>query len=146
MQPAPLTALEPGKQLTLEAFQRDVQRTLGEQLIELTEAEQRLSATGLRVLRVVARGAAEGVPIEWTMLHFSDDSGRRVQATFTMSADSVETFAGADVQFADSLRLLDTAAGEGVAQAGSGAAQIASQTAKSDDVSDDQVQSMSDLR
>ena len=142
----PLTALEPGKQLTLEAFQRDVQRTLGEQLIELTEAEQRLSATGLRVLRVVARGAAEGVPIEWTMLHFSDDSGRRVQATFTMSADSVETFAGADVQFADSLRLLEAAASEGVAQAGSGAAQIASQTAKSDDVSDDQVQSMSDLR
>jgi hypothetical protein len=141
-----LTSLEPGKQLTLEAFQRDIQRTLGDQLIELTEAEQRVSATGLRVLRVAARGAAEGVPIAWTMLHFSDDSGRRVQATFTMSADSVETFAGADVQFADSLRLLKTADREEVADSAGGAAQIASQTAKSDEVSDDQVQSMSDLR
>ena len=40
------------------------------------------------------------------MMHFSDDSGRRVLATFTMSEDRVESFAGADTQLANSMRLL----------------------------------------
>lgn len=99
-----LATLEAGKQWTLDAFQRDIQKTLGKQLSELVEADQRVSASGLRVLRVVAQGQVEGVPIQWVMLHFSDDSGRRVQATFTMGGDSVPTFAGADVQLANSLR------------------------------------------
>ncbi len=145
----PLAKLEPGKQLTLEAFQQDSRRTLGEQFSEFVEAEQRVSATGLRVLRVVAQGAVEGVPIQWTILHFSDDSGRRVLATFTMSADSVETFAGADVQFADSLRLLPTASGSletaGTHSASSPAATVAA-ARNSGAGSEERVQSASDLR
>ena len=144
----PLAKLEPGKQLTLEAFQQDARRTLGERFDEMVEAEQRVSATGLRVLRVVARGAVEGVPIQWTMLHFSDDSGRRVLATFTMSAGSVETFAGADVQFSDSLRLLEIDASAEVAGRSQGHPKIAltDESQNSDAFSDDQVQSSSDLR
>ena len=100
----PLASLEAGKQWTLEAFQQDIKTALGSQLSEFLQADQRLSASGLRVMRVVAQGSAEGVPIQWIMLHFSDDSGRRVQATFTMESDSVTKFAGADVQLANSLR------------------------------------------
>ncbi len=102
----PLAELKAGKQWTLDAFQEDVKRTLGEELQTLVEADQLLSETGLRVLRVVADGAVEGVPIRWIMMHFSDDSGRRVLATFTMSEDRVESFAGADTQLANSMRLL----------------------------------------
>jgi hypothetical protein len=40
------------------------------------------------------------------MMHFADQTGRRVQATFTMSADQIETFAGSDAQLAESLRFL----------------------------------------
>ena len=103
-----LASLAPGKQWTLEAFQADVRQTIGKDLTQLIEADQRVSATGLRVLRVVAHGDVEGVPIQWVMLHFSDDSGRRVSATFTMSGDMINSFAGADLQLADSLRLLDS--------------------------------------
>ena len=101
-----LARLEPGKQWTLEAFEQDVRRTLGNEMEDLLEADQRLSASGLRVLRVVAQGAVEGVPIRWIMFHFSDDSGRRLLATFTMSSDSVESFMSSDAQFADSFRFL----------------------------------------
>jgi hypothetical protein len=103
----PLATLEPGRQLTLEAFQQDVKRSLGAQLSELIEADQRLSESGLRVLRVVAQGAVQGIPIQWISLHFSDDSGRRVLATFTMDGDSIDAFAGSDIQLASTIRLLD---------------------------------------
>jgi len=59
-------------------------------------------------MRVTANGAAENVPIRWVVLHFSDDSGRRVLATFTMEGDHVEAFAGADEQLASSLRMVDS--------------------------------------
>jgi hypothetical protein len=101
-----LVPLPDGKQLTLEAFRQGVQESLGGQLRQLVKGDQRVTAQGLRVLRVVADGETKGVPIRWIMMHFSDDEGHRVQATFTMSADEVETFAANDSQLADSLRFL----------------------------------------
>ena len=100
----PLARLPEGKQWTLEAFQQDVARTIGNRLSRLVEADRRVSDAGLRVLRVTAHGEVEGVPIQWVMLHFSDDSGRRLLATFTLDVQSVEKFAGADVQLANSLQ------------------------------------------
>jgi hypothetical protein len=137
----PLPTLKPGTQWTLEAFQQDVKRTLGEQLADLLEAEEFLSAAGLRVLRVVAQGSVQGVPIQWVMLHFSDDSGRRMQGTFTLEGQNVANFAGADTQFAGTLRFqtrgVEPAAGSATAE-----------VAKSNrgEVADDEVQSASDLR
>ncbi|MCC9599125.1 hypothetical protein LOC67_01035 [Stieleria sp. JC731] len=101
-----LVDLPAGKHLTLEAFESDIRRSLGKQLVQLVEADQALSSQNLRVLRIVADGEAEGVPVRWIMMHFSDDTGRRVQATFTMSGQKVEAFAGCDIQFGDSLRFL----------------------------------------
>jgi hypothetical protein len=113
----PLVSLEPGAQWTLEALQEDVRRTLGEQLGQFVEADQRVSDSAIRVLRVTAQGAVEGVPIQWVIMHFSDDSGRRLLATFTMEGDNVGEFAGSDIQLANSLRMIEQVpqdnAGEG---------------------------------
>lgn len=98
--------LEPGRHRTLEAFQDDVRQTLGDQLREVLKADQRLTDSGLRALTVTAQGEAEGVPVLWILLHLSDDSGRRLLATFTMDGDSVDAFSGSDVQLANSLRLV----------------------------------------
>ena len=100
----PLATLEAGQQWTLEAFQQDVKKTLSDQLTGLVGADQQVSSSGLKVMRVVARGAVANVPIQWVVLHFSDDSGRRVLATFTMEGDHVEVFAGSDDQLISSLR------------------------------------------
>ena len=100
----PLATLQAGQQWTLEAFQKDVQKTLGDQLTGLIGADEQLSDSGLRVMRVTARGSVAEVPIQWILLHFSDDTGRRMLATFTMEGSNVDSFAASDDQLASSLR------------------------------------------
>ena len=142
-----LVALKEGEQWTLESFQKDVKQTLGEQLIEFVEAENRVSEAGLRVLRVGARGEVQGVPIAWIVQHFSDESGRRILATFTMEADHLEQFAGADIQLADSLSFSNPQPQvEESAKSGSEAGESRVATAKSTDFSNDSVSSASDLK
>lgn len=99
-----LTPLQSGEQWTLQAFQSDVQNILGEQLDEFVEADEQVSQSGMRVLRVVANGAVEGVPIRWVLLHLSDGAGGRVLATFTMEGQNIDAFAGSDMQLAGTLR------------------------------------------
>ena len=103
-----LATLAAGEQWTLDAFQQDIKRTLGKQLTGLVSADQQASHSGLRVMRVVARGQVEQVPIHWIVLHFSDDSGRRVLATFTMEGENVEAFAQADEQLVTSLQFTES--------------------------------------
>ena len=55
---------------------------------------------------MTANGAVQGVPIHWIMLHFSDVTGRRILATFTMEGTRRERFAGADAQLTSSLRFI----------------------------------------
>ncbi|WP_164100685.1 hypothetical protein [Candidatus Laterigemmans baculatus] len=100
----PLVAMKPGEQLTLEAFQADIRRSLSSRFGSFLEAEEGVNSGGLRTMRVAVQGEVEQVPVQWVFLHFSDDSGRRVAATFTLEATQVEAFAGADAQFANTFR------------------------------------------
>ncbi|MCC9657737.1 hypothetical protein [Rhodopirellula halodulae] len=93
-----------GNQLSLEAFEADVQRTLGKQFGQLVRSEEQLSDSGLRVLHVNATGEVQGIPIQWIVMHFSDETGRRIQATLTMDSESVNKLDGSDVQLAASLQ------------------------------------------
>ena len=94
------------KQYSIEAFQAEIVQKLGEQLRDLSEVQiSSLETTDL--LRVVAEGAAEGIPIRWVFLHFSDSSGRRLIATFTMEAGLGDIFADSDVKIAKSLRFTE---------------------------------------
>ena len=101
----PLPRLGEGEQWTLAAFEQDVRRTLGDRFNELLQSEEKLSESGLRTLRVVASGQVQGLPIQWIMIHFSDDDRHRVVATFTMDGQSVPQLEGSDVQLAASMRL-----------------------------------------
>jgi hypothetical protein len=114
----------------------------------LIEADQRVSHAGLRVLRVVAQGAVEGVPIQWIMLHFSDDSGRRLSATFTMEGRNNEAFAGSDTQLAATLRFTELPQRNRVNTASRRSRAGTPQVAKANlgEGSDAGVQSASDLR
>ncbi|MFG0261198.1 MAG: hypothetical protein ACF788_02265, partial [Novipirellula sp. JB048] len=102
-----LSQLEEGKQWSMEALQANIRTTLGEQLLQLELANERVNAAGLRVLSVVARGSVQEVPIHWIIQHFSDDSGRRAMATFTMEADLLDAFDSSDVQLSETLRFID---------------------------------------
>lgn len=100
----PLVSMKPGEQLTLEAFQADIKRSLASRFRSFLEAEEGVNSGGLRTMRVAAQGEVQNVPVQWVFLHFSDDSGRRVAATFTLEATQVEAFAGADAQVANSFQ------------------------------------------
>lgn len=109
-----LPPLKPGAQLTVEALQADVQRSLGDQFSEFLKVSEQVNSSELRIVRLHAIGAVQGVPVQWVFAHCSDDSGRRILATFTMAAENVEQFAGADEQFVHSLRFIDVAAADEV--------------------------------
>lgn len=97
-----LPRMKPGEQLTLEAFQSEIKKSLGDRFGEFFEVEEGLNNAGLRTMRAVAGGVVQNIPVQWVFLHFSDDSGRRVAATFTLESSNVESFAGADAQLANS--------------------------------------------
>ncbi|MEZ6087201.1 MAG: hypothetical protein R3C05_04040 [Pirellulaceae bacterium] len=102
--------LKEGHQVTLEAFQDDIQRTLGNRFGEFLEAEEKVTSSQLRLIRVVAQGSVENIPVQWIYTHFSDDAGRRCAAIFTLADQQVEAFAGGDIQFAEGFRFIDNEA------------------------------------
>jgi len=103
---ANLIDYEPGRQLSLEGFQADVQRWIDTAGHEILEASERLSSTKHRLLRVVVGGTTEGVPIRWIYYHVSNDEGRRLSMTFTLDESSQETFGDQDQQLAGTIELL----------------------------------------
>ena len=99
----PLPSLKPGEQWTLEAFQNEIQRSLGDRFVQFIEAEEGLNGGQLRTMRVAVMGQVNELPVQWVFLQFSDDSGRRLAANFSVPSKNVEVFGGADAQLANSL-------------------------------------------
>ena len=118
---------EPGRQLSLEGFKADVKNAIGNALTELVEGSERLSSTKMRLLRVVSRGAIQGVEIQWIHYHISNDDGRRVVLAFTLNEAHAEQFVQEDAQLADTFELInwptkiDAKAVEAAAKAGDAA-------------------------
>lgn len=94
-----------GKQLALDAFQREVTSTLGKNFGQIVEADQATTDNGLRQLRVVVSGAVQEVPVQWTYYHLADDKGRGAALVFTLDATLVERFADLDRAMVGSLTL-----------------------------------------
>ena len=100
-------ALDDGSQLTLEAFQAEVRKSLGDNFSEFLEANERKTSSNLRLMRAVAQGMAEEVPVQWIYNHLSDDSGRRIVMIYTMGGNVTDKFAASDEQMTSSFELLE---------------------------------------
>ena len=87
---------EPGKQMSLEAFQADVQRSLGDKFGQIVEGSKSTTEDGKCVLRVLVAGMESEIPIQWVYYHVSNDAGRRAAIAFTLETKLVERFAEAD--------------------------------------------------
>lgn len=101
-----LVDYEAGRQLSLEGFQADMQRVIGASGGEILEASEKLSNASHRLLRIVAGGNVEGVPIRWIHYHVSNDTGRRLSLTFTLDEASLDVFAEQDAQVVSSFELM----------------------------------------
>lgn len=95
-----LTDMEPGQQLSIEGFQNDIQKSLGPQFSQFLEAGESVTQTGLRMMRVVAMGKIQDVPIHWIHVLLSNDAGRHISLVYTIDATSVERFDANDMQMA----------------------------------------------
>ncbi len=113
-----LPKLTAGHQLTLDAMQDDIKRSLDKNLDQLMEASEKKNSGGLRVLRVVAVGKSSEVPVRWVYAHVSDDTGRRVSLVFTMSGEASEEFGVADEQMLASIELLPESSSQSPTPAG----------------------------
>ncbi len=96
--------VKPGKQATLEQFQKDIQTALGEGFGEFVSAGQKANDQDYRVLRVVVRGTSSGLPIEWHYYLVADEHGRQVAFTFTVEGPLAERLGDLDRQIVASLR------------------------------------------
>jgi hypothetical protein len=99
-----LPEFEAGKHLSLDEFQADVQRNLGEQFGQIVEASQAEADSGNRILRVVVSGMMSEISIQWIYYHISDDQGRRAAMAFTFESELIERFAEADRTLVESFQ------------------------------------------
>ena len=100
-----LPTLAKGEQLSLAAFQSDVEQTLGKNLGRIVESTQFETSGELRVLRVAVAGTAAELPIQWHYYHLSSDDGYRVSLVFTMESKLVERFGQLDRELIETLAL-----------------------------------------
>jgi len=98
-----LTDTEPGQQLSIAGYQGDIQKSMGKQLGQMLEATERVTNTGLRMMRVVSIGNLNQVPMQWIHILVSNDAGRHLSLVFTMNAASDDRFESQDLQIADTL-------------------------------------------
>ncbi len=99
--------LAPGKHVLLEAYQQDIQKTLGSNFGQFVDASQWRTDEGLRVLRVSAAGAVAEVTVQWVYYLVSDEKGRRTAVVFTLDQKNVERFAAADQTLVSGFQFLD---------------------------------------
>lgn len=93
---SPRPALAADQQLSMEGFQAEVKRVLGNNFEEIVEATEETDDAGRRLLRVVVAGKAGELPIQWMYYELADSKGRRVALVFTLEASLLERFAALD--------------------------------------------------
>ncbi len=101
-----LPNMDEGSQLTLAGMQAEIRQSLGENFEQFLQSNEKVTPTGLRLLRSVVTGMAEDVPVQWIYNHLSDDSGRRIAVIFTMGGNMTDRFAAADEQMTASFEQL----------------------------------------
>jgi hypothetical protein len=101
-----LSNLNAGEHMTIEAFQQEVQRALGDNFVQFMDAAQRVSPQKLRELRITATGASNQLPITWVYYLLSNDLGHRYSVVFTLESGLTDKFAEADRSLISSFELL----------------------------------------
>ena len=126
-----------GQQLSVEEFTGEVRQALGEKCQEIVEAYDEVTADGLHVIRILAAGEVQGMPIHWIYYHMGDREGRRAACVFTLEAERTESFAAADIALTSSLRFLagvETGAPQEATEAGAEPASVAPAPPETDEV------------
>lgn len=115
-----LPRIDVRKPPTAEELEADVRRNLAGQAERIEAATEAERSDGLRIVRVVASGAAEGLPFCWIHYVVTDSAGHRVAATFMLEHSLRDRFGTRDRDLIDGLTFLPATPGAQVATGGSG--------------------------
>ena len=102
---APGAKAPPGKHTSLEKFQADIKKVLGESFGQFVEAASGTSPSGYVVHRVTATGTVKELSIEWRYYLLADAEGHQAMFAFTLEQDLADRFGDADEQLVGSLTL-----------------------------------------
>jgi hypothetical protein len=90
---------------TVDEVKRHVEQSLAGQFKRFDGVRETVrEEDGVRVVRVVSEGVAEGLPFRWIHYVLTDDTGHRVHATFMTEASLEKRFADADDRLVAGLR------------------------------------------
>jgi hypothetical protein len=101
-----LPNVEPGRRISLERFQADVQEALGKNFGQFLQADERVDSGGKRILRLVVKGTDGDVPARWHYYHLSDERGHQAALAFRIEQKRLEAFGAADEPLVASLRFV----------------------------------------
>jgi hypothetical protein len=91
---------------TLQQFEADVCKSLGDKLGRVEAATEWANAAGHQCLGVIATGEVEGVPVEWRYYLVAADGLRQATVSVTVEQAMLEKFGDADKSIVDSMVLL----------------------------------------
>ncbi len=102
-----LPARPADKPMTLQQFEDNVVKSLGDKLGEVKAATEWANAAGHQCLGVVAVGTVDEVPMQWRYYFIADAGKRPTTVAVTVEQSAEERFADADRAIIDTLVLLD---------------------------------------
>ena len=105
-----LPARPADKPMTLQQFEENVVKSLGDKLGEVKAATEWANAAGHQCLGVVAVGTVDEVPMQWRYYFIGDAGKRPTTVAVTVEQSAEERFADADRAIIDTLVLLDAPA------------------------------------
>ncbi len=110
-----LPDVEPGKHVSQEQFQADIERTLGKNFQEFVQTEKLKLKDGLFVVRVVVAGTVERkndkqemklAPMQWIYYLAANGEGRQIAFVFSVDPRQVEALDGRDLAIVGGLQFL----------------------------------------
>ncbi|MBX3411766.1 MAG: hypothetical protein KF708_03520 [Pirellulales bacterium] len=91
---------------SLEKFQHEIEQSLGSHFGQFVRASEGHDPLGRRLLRVDATGTASELPIQWSYVHVTDETGNQAVLLFTVEEALVERFGEAGKRLADTVYFL----------------------------------------
>jgi hypothetical protein len=101
-----LPARPESKPMTLQEFEADVCKSLGDKLSRVEAATEWANAAGHQCLGVITVGEVEDVPVEWRHYLVAAEGMRQVSVSVTVEQSLLERFGDADKSIIDSMVLI----------------------------------------
>ena len=90
---------------TIAEVERDLERSLAGQFGRLEHSSEATRSDGVRLVRVVAAGRADGLPFRWVHYVLTDGTGHRLVVTCTLEQSQEKRFGTCDRELVDGIRL-----------------------------------------